>query len=285
MKWHKNKEFGEEWFHEILTMTHETDCVEFKRELNLFVNEKRIDKSKRDEFIKDILGLTNGNCYNIRFTKYLIIGVDNNKEDIKERFIHPIDYKLPSQSEISTWLKGACTPIITGIEIKEFKYQNKKLFVISIPPSFDLHETTRELITSKATFQKYTVFMRQDEHTTPASVSDGITIQQRKHLFRQEVKNLPTPMIGILIGGIVAFIIGKTNIEFVLKSMNVQKNFLLGLLTILGIFFGYSISWISQQFLMASYDWRYFSSKQKIYSIMLSVLMILCIVLVFMFFK
>ncbi len=285
MNWMKKKEFREEWFHEILTMTHETDCIELKRELNLFVNEKRIDKSKRDEFIKDILGLTNGNCYNTRFTKYLIIGVDNNKEDNKERFIHPIVYKLPSQSEISTWLKGACTPVITGIECKEFNYQNKKLFVISIPSSFYLHETTRELKTDKTTFQKNTVFMRQDEHTTTASVSDGITIQQRKHLFRQEVKNLPTPTLGIIIGGIVAFIIGKANISFVRNTMDVPNNLLLGLLTLLGVFFGYSISWISQQFLMASYDWRYFSSKQKIFSIMLFALMILCIVLVFMFFK
>lgn len=71
----------------------------------------------------------------------------------------------------------ACTPAVVGLGCEKVAYKDGSLFVITVPPTFDLHETARELVASGGTFQKHTVFMRQDEHTFPASVRDGVTIQ------------------------------------------------------------------------------------------------------------
>jgi hypothetical protein len=168
----------------------EQDWYDFKRKLKLYDADEKLVDQQRDEFIKDILGLANGNSHIIRKTKYLIIGVDDKKFDDNDmRVLYDVDYKVPSQSDVNKWLNSASSPSIAGLECGLVPFQGVNLFVVTIPPTFNLHETTRELVTPGRTFHKYTVFMRQDENTVPASVRDGVTIQQLKHLHRQEIAN------------------------------------------------------------------------------------------------
>ena len=143
-------------------------------------------------------------------------------------------------------------------------YKGDHIFVITIPPTFNLHETARELVSSGGTFQKYTVFMRQDEHTVPASVRDGVTIQQLKQLHRQEVANPSAIWIGAITGGIVAFIIGSTKLQEIHLAAPYSDDVLKVFFTGLGIFFGWSIAWSIRQFNETRYDWRYMTWRQRI---------------------
>ncbi len=215
--------------------------------MEIYQSDGKLITKQRDELLKDILGLANGNSHIVRKTKYLIIGVDNkNFDDDGMRTLHNVDYKIPSQSDITQWLSGASSPAIVGLECESIKFQGIDLFIVTIPPTFDLHETTRELKAS-GNFQNHVVFMRQDEHTVPASVRDSVAIQQRKFLYRQEISNPPAVWIGIISGAIVAFIIGGAKINMSQADLNAVKGFAQLFFVILGIFFGGIIGFISKQ--------------------------------------
>lgn len=265
MDWRKYEELEEKKLEKMLRMANEKDWLEFKGKLELFKADGKLVDRARDEFIKDILGLANGNSSIIRKTKYLIIGADNLAFDSKgERVCHPLNYRLPTQSEIAKWLKDACLPSVVGLSCETVAYKGEHLFVITIPPTFNLHETARELVASKGTFQKYTVFMRQDEHTVTASVRDGVTIQQLKQLYRQEIANPPAIWIGAITGGIVAFIIGGAKLREINLTVPYSEDVLKAIFTSLGVFFGLSIAWSIRQFNETRYDWRNISRRQRI---------------------
>lgn len=264
MVWKQPKEFDEKQIQKMLRMTDEQDWLEFKREMKLFTADGKVAEKPRDEFIKDILGLANGNSHTIRKTKYLIVGADNKTfDENKERVRHPVDYRLPTQSEIAKWLNSACTPAVVGLECEKICFKGDWLFVVKIQPTFDLHETARVLITPSATYPEHTVFMRQDEHIFTASVRDGITIQQLKHLHRQEVTNPPALWIGAIAGGVVGFITGQAKIRATLEAVPGQESWLLPFLVVLGVFFGLSIGYFARSFNETLYDWRYMTRRQR----------------------
>jgi hypothetical protein len=276
VNWGKNEELNETWVETILRTPIENDLLEFKSNLQLFRTDGKLADHVRDEFIKDILGLANGNSQTIRKTKYLVIGLDDSEfDENKMRVRHSIDYRLPSQSEIAKWIFSACTPAVVGLNCETIKFKNDQLFVITIPPTFDLHETTRELIASGGKFQKHTVFMRQDEHTVTASVRDGVSIQELKHLYRQEVANPPAILIGVLAGGIVAFIIGNAKIQEINLLGRYSDVLLKVVYSGLGILFGAFIGWIIRVLNETRYDWRYLSLSKRIYLVVAVVLILL----------
>lgn len=268
MAWRQPKELDEKQIQKLLRMTDEQDWLEFKSEMKLFTADGKIAEKPRDEFIKDILGLANGNCHTIRKTKYLIVGADNKAfDENKERVRYSVEYRLPTQSEIAKWLKSACTPAVVGVECEKICYKGDWLFVIKIHPTFDLHETARALTTPNATYPEHTVFMRQDEHIFTASVQDGITIQQLKHLHRQEVANPPALFTGAITGGVVGLITGQAKIQATLEAVPGQEVWLLPFLVILGIFFGVAIGYFTRSFNEVRYDWRYMTWKQRFFTL------------------
>ncbi len=194
---------------DLLRQHKEQDWFDFKRELRIFSTEgkgtPRLNAELRDEFLKDLLGLANGNPHIIRKTKYLIIGADDKQfEDDGMRKIHPVKYRVPTESEIAAWLHTACTPAVTGITCRWVSVKGQDVYVISIPPTFDLHETTRPFKIGRSGFSPHTVFMRKGEHTVPASIQDGITIRELKLKYQRESTDPPAPVLGMIVGAVVA---------------------------------------------------------------------------------
>lgn len=249
----------------ILHERKEQDWFDFKRKLEIYQSDGKLVDKQRDELIKDILGLANGNSHIVRKSKYLIIGADNLEFDVNGmRVLYNVDYKVPSQSELMKWLASACAPVIVGLECEMVPFQDINLFVITVPPTFDLHETIRELNASGGHFQKHVVFMRQDEHTVPASVRDGAAIQQRKHLHRQEISNPSAVWIGAISGAIVALIIGGAKITISQTDLSASGWFIQLLFVVLGAFFGGSTGFFSKQWNETRYDWRYMRMWQRV---------------------
>lgn len=126
--------------------------------------------------------------------------------------------------------------------------------------------------------------MRPDEHTVPASVHDGIIIQQLKQLHRQEIANLPAPWLGAIAGGTVALLFwGDRSSPIAQIQPEIVKTLARIFATILGVVFGAENGWIGQVLNETRYDWRYFSKRQKIILIGGSFLMIcivICVVIV-----
>jgi hypothetical protein len=272
----------EKLLNKLLYEKNEQDWFDFKRKMEIYQSDGELVKKQRDELLKDILGLANGNSHIVRKTKYLIVGVDNeNFEENGMRVLHNVNYKVPSQSEITQWLSGASSPAIVGIECESMKFQEVDLFIITIPPTFDLHETTREL-TASGNFQNHVVFMRQDEHTVPASVRDSVAIQQRKYLYRQEISNPPAIWIGIISGAIVALIIGGTKLNTSQAELNTSKWFVQFLFIVLGIFFGGATGYFSKQWNETLHDWPYMTKREKL---LISSIVLIVIVATIIFLK
>lgn len=263
----------EKFLEKLLSKPKEEDWLEFKERMKLYQSEGKLVEQQRDELIKDILGLANGNSHTIRKTKYLIFGPADKKIDEKGvRSVHDVDYKVPSQSEIAKWLKGACSPAIVGLECDLTPYHGSNLFIITIPPTFDLHETTRDLITPNGVFHEHTVFMRQDEHTILASIRDALSIQQLKHLHRQEIANPSALCIGAITGGIIALIIGGAKIKTGGISLPVSESMTQIIYVVVGVFYGIFIGWILKVYNETRYDWRYLTGKLRI-----TLIIIICI--------
>ena len=251
----------------------EKDWFDFKRKLKLYQSDGKLVETQRDELLKDILGLANGNSQIVRKTKYLIVGADDKKfDETGVRILHNVDYKTPSQSELTKWLSSASSPTIAGLECETVLCQGVNLFIITIPPTFNLHETTREL-NAKGHFNKHTVFMRQDEHTVPASVRDGVTIQQLKHLYREEIANPSSIRLGVIIGAIVAFMISGAKITIPEGSnLSISDGFVQTVLVTAGGILGAIIGMLSKQWHETRYDFRYMTWREKIFWIVVPLL-------------
>lgn len=258
----------------LLRERNERDWYEFKGKLKLYRSDGKLVEQQRDELIKDILGLANGNSRIIRKTKYLIVGADNEEFDENGlRALRNVDYKIPEQGELVKWLNSAASPAVVGIESETVLFQGVNLWVITIPPTFDLHETTRELNAS-GHFQKHVVFMRRDEHTEPASVREGITIQQLKQVFRQEIANPSASWVGATAGGVVAFIIGGAKLQEAQLPPALTERIVQWLFTGLGVFFGGSIGYFSKEWNETRYAWRYMTAQKRSLLIVFALIMV-----------
>jgi hypothetical protein len=263
----------------LLLESKEQDWFDFKEKLKIYQSDGKLVEKQRDELIKDIFGLANGNSHIVRKTKYLIIGVDDKKIDENGyRILYNVDYKVPSQSDLAKWLSSAGSPTIVGLECESVLFQGVNLFIITIPPTFDLYETTRELNASSH-FNKHTVFMRQDEHTITAPVTDGITIQQLKHLYRHEVENPSAVWLGALIGGIVSVIFWGAGNKVPQVDPNLSNNIIKVIAAILGILFGAEIGWAVQVFNKTRYTWRYMTQLERVGLIIFLTIIILALYL------
>ncbi len=241
----------------LLHMRSEKDWFDFKRKLEIYQSDGNLVEIQRDELIKDILGLANGNSHVIRKTKYLIVGADNLAFDEKGmRVLHHVDYKTPEQKDLVEWLRKAAQPFIVGFESELVLFQGVNLWIITIPPTFDIHETTREL-NAKGHFQKNVVFMRRDEHTEPATAREAATILQLKQLHRQEIENPSSIWIGAITGGIVSAIIGTAKINASEIILETPTWFFQSFFGILGMFFGLAIGFVAREIRATTYDWRY----------------------------
>ena len=258
----------------LLRERNERDWYEFKGKLKLYRSDGKLVEQQRDELIKDILGLANGNSRIIRKTKYLIVGADNEEFDENGmRALHNVDYKIPKQGELAKWLNSAASPAVVGLESEIVPFQGVNLWLITIPPTFDLHETTRELNAS-GHFQKHVVFMRRDEHTEPASVREGITIQQLKHVFRQEIANPSASWVGAIAGGVVAFIIGGAKLQEAQLPPIFTEKIIQWLFMGLGMFFGANIGWFTREWNETRYAWRYMTGQKRFLFIVFILIMV-----------
>ena len=137
-----------------------------------------------DEFIKDILSLTNGNVGVPNKSGFLIIGVDDKKMMNGSRSLYDMSHLNITASQILSKVNGSCQPPIPQISLERVVINQKTIIVITIPPSPYVHETNRQLSIKKGCFDaeanlikledgkiytEYTAFLRKGENIFPAS--------------------------------------------------------------------------------------------------------------------
>jgi hypothetical protein len=116
--------------------------------------------------------------------------------------------------------------------------------------------------------------VEQDPNDEPASVREGITIQQLKQLHRQEISNPPAGWIGAIAGGIVAMFIGNAKIISSQTTIEAAGWIIQVLFVMLGIFFGWVTGFFLKQWKETIYDWRFMPFGKRLMLIIVVLIML-----------
>ena len=186
---------------QLLTQS-ESATLDFKQVLKIY-GKGEGPKRERDELRRDILALVNSNPRTAAENKYLIIGRADkpNPDGIYELF--DIGSQYPTADDLLKILAGVAYPSLNTIYSELIKVNNKRLLVITIPPTEYVHETTRILKTPKREYTEHTVFMRRDESIAVASASDRAAIRRAKQKFFDERENVPPTKFGAALGALL----------------------------------------------------------------------------------
>ncbi len=205
--------------------------LDFKRELHkLKHSDKDYAKKQCDEFIRDILSLTNGNFNTADQTGYLIIGVgDELKPDGTRDLFDVSNLLIPKQ--ILQRVNPACEPPIPDVHCETVEIDGKNIFVVSIPPSPHLHRTRRDLTTPSKTYPAGTVFIRRNEEIFPATPEEcDVILREKERVFakprREKYDNLTR-------SSVVEFVGREQDIEKLDELFQQQNN--LPAVTIIGM--------------------------------------------------
>jgi hypothetical protein len=148
-----------------------------------------------DEFIKDIIALTNGNVGTSDEVALLVIGADDLLLTDGTRQLYDMSQLQLTTQQIIQKVNSACEPPIPNIYCEKVAIDTKILYVISIPPSPYLHETNRQLTIREGRFDgagklislgkdkvytEYTAFIRKGENISPASSNERRALETDK---------------------------------------------------------------------------------------------------------
>lgn len=130
--------------------------LEFKSQVEL---EGQGKAQRWNEFIKDIIALTNGNIDTANEKGYLIIGAADKLEDGR-RNLHDVCETKLSSKQILDKVNTFCDPPIQGLDCEIVPIDGKNLLVITIHPSNYLHELKRHLKTPTQEFPEGCILLR-----------------------------------------------------------------------------------------------------------------------------
>ena len=244
----------------------ESATLEFKRELYKINSDD--DKSKRrerDELIKDILALANGNAYTAGESGYLVVGAEDKFEVGSSRKLYDVSDAMPTADDLLQIVNAACEPRIRSLTCQPFEIEGSRLFVIVVPFSPYLHETTRKLNTPGGTYSEHVVFIRQESSIRLASAREREVIQRVKRI-RAEDKRTASPMwvgagVGSIIGGPVTARVAE------MQNRDPQIGWWVGTIFfgILGGFFGQTY----RNLVQIQVDWGRLNLLQKTITVLL----------------
>ncbi len=182
----------------------ESATIEFKRRMYRIDDaDPETKKHQRDELIKDILSLANGNAIVAGEPAYLVIGADDQIGSDGKRTLYDVSPTGITRQKILALVNSACEPAIEDIEINVKKIDGKRILFIVIPPTPYLHETTRRLTPQSGVFSERVVFVRHNENIMIASQKERDAIIQLKHFRFRESRNPPADIFGAVAGAVV----------------------------------------------------------------------------------
>jgi HEAT repeat protein len=150
------------------------------------------DKSKQDgfrsEFIRDILALVNGNIGTAGQTAYLIVGAADKLDSDGKRKLRDSSHIRLTGKEILQKINSCCRPPIADIQTEFVDVSGTQLFVICIPPTPYLHETTQDLkLPNGKIYPRNSIFVRHGEEIDYASIAEIDAIRLEKDLWQRNL--------------------------------------------------------------------------------------------------
>jgi hypothetical protein len=246
----------------------ESPTLDFKSEwYKIDSDNSKAVETQKGELIKDILSLANGNANVAGETAYLIIGVSDEVNEQGEREIFDVpETDRISSDRILKIVNTVCRPPLENLICDVVVVREKRIIVITIPPSPYLYEIQSKIQTPKRSFDEYTVFVRQGEKISTASTKERISIEQLKMLRYQEVQNVPPVQFGVGIGATIGGLLLPGLAEKALKTKESRTaGFIVGIFT--GGFLGGMFGSIFRDIRDIQRNWKYTPLKAKILGI------------------
>ena len=169
--------------------------LDFKREYKFEHPNQKVRGGQRDEFIKDVLALANGNVGVADQPAHLIIGVgDELRPDGSRELFDACRLDHTTRSILDSLKSGGCHPPLPDSSCKVIELDGKGILVITIPPSPHLHETARtlQIIDAGGKLTRYpesTVFVRRSEGIYPASEAERRAIVAEKRGYKPRIQS------------------------------------------------------------------------------------------------
>lgn len=182
----------------------ESATLEFKQEFyRLDDPDQQVKEEHREEFIKDVLALANGNAATAGQTAYLIIGAGDTLRADGTRELFDITSPLPDRRTLRSRVNAACAPHLDTLIPDAVTVDGKRLIVITIPFSPHLHETTRRLKTRGQTYTEHIVLYREDAEVRVANALQREVIQILKRRRYADQFNAPPRLLGAMVGAMI----------------------------------------------------------------------------------
>jgi hypothetical protein len=190
----------------------EGPTLEFKQQLPEFR-----DELQRDEFVKDILSLVNGNVSVVGQSAYLVFGASNVVDVLGQRTRYDVGMVVDPQQfrdRVVQIMGAACKPPISNVLCEVVDMGDARLVVLTLPPSQHLHETTRPLkvagkrgAAQPKVYDKHIVFMRVGATTDIAAATDRDAIRERKQRYFNESNKVSPVRFASGFGALVGWVI------------------------------------------------------------------------------
>jgi len=181
----------------------ESPALEFKSQWYGIDGNTEGAKRQKDELIKDILALANGNAESSGETAFLVVGAKDEREPDGTRNVGDVGDSPPAADQIISIVSSASSPPLTSLEVIPFSVGANRLFAIAIPASPHIFETTRELVTPRHKYSKYVVFTRRGNVVDVASDRERQAIRRVKQVLLAEARNPPSILFGAWVGATI----------------------------------------------------------------------------------
>ena len=187
----------------LLLTQDESSSLEFKSEWYKLKGIAEGTRREKDELVKDILALANGNAESAGETAFMVVGAEDQREPDGTRKTNDVGDSLPTAEQIINIVSAASSPPLASLEILPFSQGDKRLFAVAILPSPHVFETTRELVTPKQRYSKYVVFIRRGNSVDVASERERQAIRRVKQVLLAEARNPPSILFGASVGATI----------------------------------------------------------------------------------
>jgi F0F1-type ATP synthase assembly protein I len=250
-------------------------------------------KQQKGELIKDILSLANRNVANVADTSYLIVGAANQQDEDENRKLFSITYEIPESKDLLQLINYYCEPSLDNLYCNKITINGKLLWIVTIPPTRYLHETTQELWckrvqgatnnsnnnveNTKPRYSIRTVFIRNGESIQVATMKERITIEEAKENFYKQSNSLNLSIFGFILGILIGSPMGVTNAK--LTNTNPTIGFFVGMVIIgmLGAIIGYNIHQIQE----IIFSFSSYKTWQKVLFILLFIMLFVWFIFVY----
>ncbi|NEQ49725.1 MAG: hypothetical protein F6K11_06265 [Leptolyngbya sp. SIO3F4] len=162
----------------LLNQPEEHAKLEFKREM--YALKGQGSKKNWNEFIKDLIALANGNIGTANETGYLIIGAADKLSDDRTREIYDVGDINITKRQLLDRLDKYCDIPFQDLSCETSIINEKRIFIIAIPPSDYYYELEKDLDTKTKKFPEGSVLIRRHDGEKIYIASDKERARIRK---------------------------------------------------------------------------------------------------------